>query len=133
MATFKQTLPNPGRPGSIRLTASLLAAAAGAVLLGAASSAATAAEPYVTATADGAPAVAVKYGDLDLTTERGARLLFTRIQIAADQVCPAAADSRSLSRVEARSRCVREAVARAVEQVGSPRLAAVFSGQSRHG
>jgi len=135
MATFKQTLPNLRRAVSIRLTASLLAAASGAVLFSAAPLGAIAApEPYVTATsATGAPAVMVKYGDLDLRTERGARVLFVRIQLAAEQVCPPAADSRSLSRVEARNVCMKDAVERAVEQVGSPRLAAVLSAQTWRG
>jgi UrcA family protein len=136
MVAFKHTIPNPRWTASVRLTASLLAASAGTVLLAAAPLAATAApadEPYVVATTEGGPAVAVKYSDLDLRTERGARILLERIQLAADQVCPPAADSRSLSRVEARAACEKDAIARAVDQVGSPRLAAVFSAQSRHG
>jgi UrcA family protein len=136
MASFKHTIPNSRSTASIRLTASLLAAAAGAALLSAAplgAMAAPADEPYVTATAEGVPAVAVKYGDLDLSTERGARILFARIQLAADEVCPAAADSRSLSRVEARNACLKDAIERAVQQVGSPRLAAVLSAQPGHG
>jgi UrcA family protein len=136
MATLKQTLPNPRRAISVRLTVSLLAATAGAVLFSAAplgAVAAPTAESYVTATAAGVPAVPVKYGDLDLSTEHGAQVLFARIQLAADEVCPQAADSRSLSRVEARNVCVREAIERAVQQVGSPRLAAVLSAQTGRG
>jgi len=137
MATFKQTLPNRRRAVSIRLTASLLAAAAGGALFSAAplgAIAAPAAEPYVTATTtDGVPAVAVKYGDLNLATERGARILFARIQVAADEVCPAVEDNRALGQIKAHTLCVRGAVSRAVEQVDSPRLAAVLSAQSRHG
>ena len=133
MTPFKQTLPD-SRRASTRITASLLAAAAGAALFSAAPLGAMAApEPYVTASSPWVPAIAVKYGDLDLRTERGARILFTRLQLAAEQVCPAAADSLSLSRVEARSVCMRDAIERAVQQVGSPRLAAVLSAQSGHG
>lgn len=127
MVSFKQTLPNSHRVASFRLTASLLAAAAGAVLLGAAPLAATA------GTDADAPAMAVSYGDLDLSTESGARILFERIQVAADEVCPAVPDIRDLNRVATHSRCVRGAIARAVQQVGSPRLAAVFSAQSARG
>jgi len=136
MVSFKHTFPNPRRSASIRLTASLLAAAAGAVLLGAAPLGATASpavEPVVTASTDAVPTVAVKYGDLNVATERGARILLGRIRLAADEVCPAAADIRDLNRVAARNRCMRQAIERAVQQVGSSRLAAVFSAQSGRG
>ena len=127
MVSFKQTLKNSHRVASVRLTASLLAAAAGAVLFGAAPLTATA------ATESDAPTMAVSYADLDLATESGARILFERIEVAADEVCPAVPDIRDLNRVATHSRCVREAIARAVQQVDSPRLAAVFSAESGRG
>lgn len=127
MVSFKHTIPNSLRTASVRLTATLLAASAGGVLLAAAPLAATA------ATAGDAPTMAVNYSDLDLATESGARVLFERIQVAADEVCPAVPDIRDLNRVATHSRCMREAIARAVQQVGSPRLAAVFSAESGRG
>jgi UrcA family protein len=64
----------------------------------------------------------VPYGDLNLDTERGAAALQRRLEAAADAVC-GRPDPRDL-RLAAKARdCRRTAIARAVEDVGSPRLA----------
>jgi UrcA family protein len=76
--------------------------------------------------------VAVRFGDLDLNTARGAEKLYTRIVAAAAQVCPAPA-TYALSRYMVTVRCRREAVDRAVNSIGSPQLAAVYAARAHHG
>lgn len=71
------------------------------------------------------PKIAVKYGDLNLATDAGARTLYRRIATAARQVCPAGEGSRIL-KLDAMARtCIRESISRAVHEVNSPRLAEV--------
>ncbi len=126
MDPSKYTTSNSTRGRRAAPAAWLLAAAAGAALLSVTPSGASA------ASADDPPAVAVSYGDLNIDTERGARILLERIQAAARGVCPAA-DGRNLSAWATSRHCIREAVARAVRQVGSPLLAALYSGRTTHG
>jgi len=128
MASLKQTIWNARRNASVGAARWLLAAGAGAVLFATAPLAANAGPP-----AADAPSVAVSYGDLNLQTEHGARTLLQRIRLAAQEVCPQVPDNRDLSRIEARILCMHRAVARAVQQVGSPRLAAVLSARAPHG
>jgi UrcA family protein len=68
--------------------------------------------------------VAVRYADLDLDTEAGARTLYARIAAAARSVCPAP-DARDLHRSRAARECQANAIAQAVGAVGSTRLAAI--------
>jgi UrcA family protein len=71
-----------------------------------------------------APKLSVRYDDLDIDTEEGARTLHRRIVTAATEVCPE--PSKFSMRVTALSRkCVAAAVARAVREVNSPLLAKV--------
>jgi UrcA family protein len=72
------------------------------------------------------PSMIVRYADLDLTTEQGAHTLYRRIQSAAQYVCPSA-DIRDLERSAISRSCQEQAVARAVQAVSSPRLAAVYA------
>lgn len=105
----------------------LLASALGVAMLGTVQArTANAASP-----ADDPPTVQVQYGDLNLATDQGARALLERIKAAARQVCPAA-DGRDLAAFQSSRRCAREAVARAIDQVGSPRLAALYPTHARH-
>ena len=57
----------------------------------------------------------VKFADLDLTRPAGAQELYHRIQYAARNVCPI------YGRFSDRD-CIREAIARAVADVGAPQL-----------
>lgn len=135
MILFNQTSLNGRRAACIRAKASRLAVSAGALLLAAAPLLATAAQPgerNAVALGDDAPAKVVRYGDLNLTTDGGARVLLERIQLAADTVCPAA-DNRDLGRFMAHRRCVRLAIAQAVQQVGNARVAAVYWAHAEHG
>ena len=60
----------------------------------------------------------------DLSTEQGTRALYRRIVHAAQDVCPGY-DSRDLEAVNRSMECQRRAIARAIGQIGSARLAAV--------
>jgi UrcA family protein len=82
---------------------------------------------------DFVPAVAVAYGDLDLSTQAGSTVLYRRIVMAAEKVCPSV-DIRELGRFEAVRACQDAAIARAVSRVDSPQLAAVYAARNRqHG
>jgi UrcA family protein len=105
-----------------------LSALSACLILGA-SSLANAAAP-----AAAAPAVTVAYGDLNLGTEQGSRTLYARIVAAARQVCFADdVDIRDLRGLVAARGCETHAIAQAVHDVHSPRLAAIYSAQLRHG
>ena len=132
MLVFKQRT-RTHRPAVPSHSKSLLLAAAAAALLLAAAPFRASASPADEPASGGAavPAVAVSYRDLNIASDRGARILLERIRLAAGVVCPQVSDTRDLSHVAMRNRCVREAVTRAVEQVGSTRLAAVYSASAR--
>jgi UrcA family protein len=83
---------------------------------------ATAAQPAAAA----APQTTVSYSFGDLATDQGTRALYQRILSAARTVCPAY-DSRDLEAAAYSWECQRQAVARAIRQIGDPRLAAVYS------
>jgi len=87
---------------------------------------------YATPATDDVPSVAVKYSALDLATDDAASMLFTRIATAAQAVCPDASP-RNLSAYAHSKMCQSEAIARAVHDVRSPRLAAVYSVRASRG
>jgi UrcA family protein len=66
--------------------------------------------------------VVVKYGDLDLTTDKGQEVLFRRVTFAAKQVCPTSGFTylEQLTRMHA---CVNATVARTLNEIGQPMLA----------
>jgi UrcA family protein len=72
------------------------------------------------------PQVIVKYGDLDVSTSKGAAALYGRIHGAADDVC-----SRMYYSTEAYRRhkdaCLQKVIADAVIKVNEPALSAVFA------
>ena len=78
------------------------------------------------------PSLTVHFADLDITTEQGAHALYRRIQSAARFVCPSA-DSRELERSERSRACQEQAIARAVQAVSSPRLAALYAVHAKRG
>jgi len=74
--------------------------------------------------------VKVSYADLDLTDAAGARTLYARIRSAAGKVCgpePAALDLRAAT---AYRNCYEQAVARAVNRVGSDQLQVLHATRS---
>ncbi|HEY6451503.1 MAG TPA: UrcA family protein [Steroidobacteraceae bacterium] len=94
--------------------------AAGALAAPAALAASTPTDP---------PSVVVRYGDLDLSSEHGALVLYRRLESAARMLCPqpVMGDLGGLARSRA---CQNELIARAVRTVDNPRLAAVQSAHS---
>jgi UrcA family protein len=78
------------------------------------------------ATADDVPSIVVKYDPSTLASEAGARALYQRLERVARHVCPEAS-GRDLKTFEAARSCERQAVARAVRDINSQRLAEVAS------
>jgi UrcA family protein len=77
------------------------------------------------------PSVTVRYDDLDLATTHGAHMLYRRIVAAAEQVCPAR--TRDLAKLARAHSCQVNAVSRAVHDVNSPQLAAIYVRRVGHG
>ena len=73
-----------------------------------------------------APQTSVYYSFRDLASDQSTRALYERIVSAARTVCPGY-DSRDLADFAASRECQRQAVAGAIRQIGSARLAAVYS------
>jgi UrcA family protein len=109
----------------LRATTTLTAAAACLAVGGVASSAHAQA-------IDSLPSVTVRYDDLNLASERGSQELYSRIVFAAREVC-AAPDIRDLAGMAAAKVCREQAIAKAVNEVRSPKLAALYAEQLRHG
>jgi len=104
-----------------RRTAAL--AALGAVLIAGVSAAA-----YAGSADTASASVRVAYGDLNLASEQGNQALYARIVAAARAVCAAnEVDIRNLHAYAAAQACERQAIATAVQQVHSPKLAALYS------
>jgi len=70
---------------------------------------------------------AVHYSDLDLDRSADAGRLYARITRAAGQVCRHSVDHLSARAQAALSKCVKTAVADAVDRVGHPNLTAVHA------
>jgi UrcA family protein len=76
--------------------------------------------------ASDASEVPVHYNPSALKTDAGAKAVYAQIKRAARQAC-GQPGSRSLQALGAIQQCRQQAVARAVEQIDSPRLAAVHA------
>jgi len=81
---------------------------------------------------DMTPSVAVSYGDLNLSTDAGAKALYQRISKAARQVCPDVY-SRDLRMASAAKQCQLAAVAEAVREVNNSKLAMVHATHTARG
>jgi UrcA family protein len=66
--------------------------------------------------------ITVKYGDLNITTTFGARVLYERIRAAAQAGCR----YYLFETEEDEARCVHDAIANAVIKINQPALAAIF-------
>jgi UrcA family protein len=75
------------------------------------------------------PSVAIQYADLDLSNEQGVLTLYRRISAAAQVVCQPLIVSDLVGLARSRG-CQNEAIARAVRQVPSARLAAIYAAHS---
>jgi UrcA family protein len=73
------------------------------------------------------PSERVAYGDLDLGADAGAVAMLKRINRAATEVCSRQAEAGSTADVMARfEACHREAVERAIAQLGAPSVLAAY-------
>jgi len=70
--------------------------------------------------------VVLRYPELDLRREEGARMLIGRIKLAAHVACGAEPSSLSLAESRRFQTCVTEATSRSVARVGSPLVTAVY-------
>lgn len=77
------------------------------------------------------PQTVVRYDDLDLTTDAGARALYERIADAARRVCPDDNGVRDLVRTRNARVCRDTAIARAIEDMGNEKLAAIQQAPKR--
>ena len=77
-----------------------------------------------------APTISISYADLNLATEQGTVALYRRIVNAAHQVCDTSSGPSARLAAQAQ-RCVDEAVARAVNEVQSPKLAELQAAHTR--
>lgn len=87
---------------------------------------------FASSPTNAAPSVAVRYDDLNLSSDVGVEALYRRISNAARQVCPDAY-SRDLRFAAASKTCQANAVARAVNDVSIPKLAQVHASHVSHG
>jgi len=111
-----------------RRGAAALAALTACLLLGAAGAA------HAMQAADAASTVRVAYGDLNLASEQGNGALYARIVSAARQVCGVGdVDGRDLQGLATAKACESRAIAQAVSNVHSEKLAAIYSARLRHG
>jgi UrcA family protein len=67
----------------------------------------------------------VAYGDLNLDSDQGAKVLYARLQYAAHYVC-SPMESRVLSHRTVWQTCVNNALASAVTQINKPRVNALY-------
>jgi UrcA family protein len=80
-----------------------------------------------------APSMTVSYSDLNLASDAGTQVLYSRIVAAARDVCFARdVDNRDLGAMLASRSCVNTAIANAVNTVHSQRLAALSGVRSAH-
>jgi UrcA family protein len=68
----------------------------------------------------------VTYGDLNLDTESGAKVLFIRLRDAAKDVC-SPYESKELARKRVWTVCVSSALASAAEQINKPMVTALIA------
>ena len=68
----------------------------------------------------------VRFSDLNLTHEEGARILLGRLRHAARMVCSPAADARDLKRISLYESCLKESMDRAVADVHAPLVSALY-------
>ena len=78
------------------------------------------------------PSVVVRYYDLNLATETGVQALYQRIVLAARLIC-GDPDNRDLSGMSAARSCRQEVVARAVQTINNPQLAALRAARGGRG
>jgi len=78
------------------------------------------------------PHMAVYYNPQSLETDRGAQAVYHKIVHAAEVVCPADDSSPHLMTGAVRT-CREESIARAVHDIHSPKVAALYAASSKPG
>jgi UrcA family protein len=78
------------------------------------------------------PSVVIHYSNQTLATDQGVQQLYAQIVRAAKQVCPDAT-IRDLGARASVQQCRQQAVARAIHQIDSPELAALYATSSKRG
>jgi UrcA family protein len=73
------------------------------------------------------PAVIVRYGDLNIDTQAGARTLYARLGHAAERACGGKPQSIDLPRFQRFAVCYDYALDRAVEKIDKPQLQALHA------
>lgn len=107
---------NTVRNNTMRMTCVILAVASGTMLAGVTQAAHA---------GDNLPKQVVTYKDLNLNSDAGTKVLYKRIQGAADQVC-GKVDVRDLQGMSVRNACLDRAISQAVAAVNSPKLTQVY-------
>lgn len=77
--------------------------------------------------------VVVDYADLDLDSVAGNKALYARLSHAAARACGPEPESKDLRGRSDYRQCREEALAKAVDRIGSPELQALHTGQSTDG
>jgi UrcA family protein len=77
------------------------------------------------------PQVRVDFKDLDLTQTKDAKRLYSRLRLAASEVCNGYPDQRPSPRLTPRMKCEQQAVTNAVEVVGHPALWALHTSNAQ--
>ena len=80
---------------------------------------------YADETGNGVPTRTVRYSDLDLGTQAGAKALYQRIRYAAEQVC-GNPDWRQRFESAAVKACIGRAISSSVHSVNDARLTSVY-------
>lgn len=78
-----------------------------------------------------APSISVKYSDLDLATEAGSRVLYRRLEVAAERVCPQIGHVSELRWNRDARHCIAASIERAAKQIPSPQFAEVAASRLR--
>ena len=79
------------------------------------------------ATRSDVPSIAVKYSDLNLATEEGARILYRRLEAAATKVCPEIGYVTELRQNREARQCIAASVEGAAKQIQSAQFAKVVA------
>jgi len=100
--------------------------------------AATAGFAAIAQAGDAAPAtgryedVVVSYSDLDLNSTAGNKVLYARLELAAEKACGNAPATRDLERKAQYRSCVQSTLNRAVDKVGSHEVQALHQTNAAH-
>src|SRR5579871_2380748 len=69
----------------------------------------------------------VAFGDLNLDSDQGAKVLYARLRQAAQYVCAPWEDSRDLQRRATWRRCVENSLSDAVQRINKPQLTSLHN------